>query len=398
MNKQFILKLALKNILTHKLRSFLTFLGIGIGITAIVFLVAFAFGLEKLVTDEVTGGDAFKLVEVGTGNSQIIKIDQRVVEQIKQFSNVKKAEIIINAAASAQKGQNNKMDLSFYGTSPQYLDWLGLKVKWGRSLTDSLASNEVVINTACLKFLGLSPESAINQKAVFDITIPQEISGEQKIVVSDQEFKIVGLIEDEAKPNAYINYQKLIELGAKNYSQVKVELNNKSQVPILRAQIENLGLKTQYVGDTVGQISEVFGVFKIILATFGLVALLVAVLGMFNTLTISLLERTREIALMKILGMRKKDINRLFLVEAILFGLIGGLAGLISGLAFGRLANQILNYFAIQAGGSPTSIFYYPLWFMFLMFVFSLLVGLLTGLYPAKRAAKLDALDVLRYE
>lgn len=101
---------------------------------------------------------------------------------------------------------------------------------------------------------------------------------------------------------------------------------------------------------------------------------------------------------MKILGMRKKDINRLFLVEAILFGLIGGLAGLISGLAFGRLANQILNYFAIQAGGSPTSIFYYPLWFMFLMFVFSLLVGLLTGLYPAKRAAKLDALDVLRYE
>ena len=398
MNKQFMLEMALKNIVTHKLRSFLTFLGIGIGITAIVFLVSFGFGLERVVTNEVTGGDAFKLVDVGTGNSQIITINQKSLDQIKQFSNVQSVEPIINSVAYAEKDTNSRMDLSFYGTSAKYLDWLGVKTKWGDINLNSDQASNIIVNKAYLNFLDISPQDAIGQKVVFNIIIPENISGNEKTEVKDQEFKIVGVIDDDSKPVAYINFSKLLDLGAVNYSQLKVEVKDKNQVASLRSQIENIGYKTQYVGDTVNQIGEVFNIFKIILAAFGFVALLVASLGMFNTLTISLLERTREITLMKILGMRKKDINRLFLVEAILFGLVGGAAGIILGFIFGSLANSILNYFAVRSGGDATSIFYYPFWFMLSMIGFSILIGLLTGLYPAKRASKLDALDVLRYE
>ena len=398
MNKQFLLKMAIRNILTHKLRSFLTLLGIGIGVTAIVFLVSFGFGLERVVTNEVTGGDAFKLVDVGTGNSQIITINQNSLDQIKQFSNVQSVEPIINSVAYAEKDTNSRMDLSFYGTSAKYLDWLGVKTKWGDINLNSDQASNIIVNTAYLNFLVSSPQDAIGQKVVFNIIIPENISGNEKTEVKDQEFKIVGVIDDDSKPVAYINFSKLLDLGAVNYSQLKVEVKDKNQVASLRSQIENIGYKTQYVGDTVNQIGEVFNIFKIILAAFGFVALLVASLGMFNTLTISLLERTREITLMKILGMRKKDINRLFLVEAILFGLVGGAAGIILGFIFGSLANSILNYFAVRSGGDATSIFYYPFWFMLSMIGFSILIGLLTGLYPAKRASKLDALDVLRYE
>jgi len=354
--------------------------------------------LERLVTNEVTGGDAFKLIDVGTGNSQIVTINQKSIEQIKSFANVSSVEPIINIVAYARKDEASKMDLSFYGTSSSYIEWLGIKTKWGQNNIEAEKANNIVVNTAYLDFLTVSPENAVGKKVSFDLIIPEEITGSEKAEVLNQEYSIVGVIDDNSKPAAYVNYNNLTSLGAQNYSQAKIEVANKDQVGSLRAQIENIGFKTQYVGDTVNQIGEVFGIFKIILAAFGFVALIVAALGMFNTLTISLLERTREIALMKILGMRKKDINRLFLSEAIIFGTVGGVAGIILGSVFGSLANLILNYFAVRAGGDTTSIFYYPFWFMVSMVVFSIVIGVLTGLYPAKRASKLDALDVLRYE
>lgn len=398
MDKRFLIKMAFKNILTHKLRSFLTFLGISIGVTAIVFLVGFGFGLERLVTDQVTGGDAFKLVDVGTGNSQVVSLNQKAVDQINKLSNTKDIEVIINAGANARKDANSTMDVSFYGTSATYLDWLGLKMQYGQSIPNNADANDVVVSTAYLKFMGIDPESAVGKKVKFAVTIPQEITESSKINVAEQEFAIVGVILDDSVSNIYANYQLLNKMGAKRYSQAKVEIKNQNQVEALRIQIENLGFKTQYVGDTVNQIGEVFNIFKVILAAFGLIALVVAALGMFNTLTISLLERTKEIALMKILGMRRKDINGIFLSEAVMFGIFGGTFGILFGILFGFVSNKILNHFAIAAGGNATAVFYYPFWFILVIVFFSLLIGFLCGLYPARRATKLDALDVLRYE
>lgn len=390
--------MAFKNILTHKLRSFLTFLGISIGVTAIVFLVGFGFGLERLVTNQVTGGDAFKLVDVGTGNSQVVSLNQKAIDQINKLSNTKDTEAIINAGATARKDQNSTMDVSFYGTSAAYLNWLGIKIQYGQNIPNNADANDIVVNTAYLKFMGIDPANATGQKVKIAVTIPQEISGANKIDVAEQEFNIVGVIQDDSVSNVYINYQLLNKMGALKYSQAKVEIKDQNQVEALRIQIENLGFKTQYVGDTVNQIGEVFNIFKVILAAFGLIALIVAALGMFNTLTISLLERTKEIALMKILGMRRKDINGIFLAEAIMFGVFGGVFGIFSGIILGFISNKILNHFAIAAGGNATSVFYYPFWFILTIIVFSLLIGFLCGLYPARRAEKLNALDVLRYE
>ena len=159
-----------------------------------------------------------------------------------------------------------------------------------------------------------------------------------------------------------------------------------------------MGFKTQYVGDTVSQIEQIFNVFKIILGSFGLIALIVASLGMFNTLTISLLERMKEVALMKILGTQRRDIAKLFMFESLIFGAIGGILGIILGVVAGQIFNLFLNQYAIRSGGDAVRIFYYPIWFMLAILLFALAVGVLTGIYPSRRAAKVNSLDVIRYE
>ena len=119
---------------------------------------------------------------------------------------------------------------------------------------------------------------------------------------------------------------------------------------------------------------------------------------MFNTLTISLLERIKEIALMKMLGMRRRDINNIFLTESIILGLVGGVFGLLLGVLAGKVANIVFNNYAKSMGGEAVSVFYYPVALLACIVLGSFLVGVLTGLYPARRAVKVKSLDVLRYE
>ena len=138
--------------------------------------------------------------------------------------------------------------------------------------------------------------------------------------------------------------------------------------------------------------------FRASLAAFGLIALVVAALGTFNTLTISLLERTREVGLFKALGMDNKSIYKLFISEALIIGVLGGVIGLIIGGSLAEFINWILKMLAMRAGAEPLNVFVTPWSFALLVATFSVLVGFLTGWYPARRAVKINPLDALRYE
>lgn len=382
--------------MTHRLRTLLTLTGVIIGISAIVFLVSLAFGLERLVSREITGGNAFQLIDIGTGNSQIVKLDNEAIQKIKSIKEIKNVEPSISIGGKGKK-TDVEIDATIIGADKQYLNWSGFSPKWGKIIDEP---DKAVINTAYAKFLGEGdPNKYLGQKITLDILIPKDYSGEaEDRKAENQEFLISGIIKDETNVKIYTDYHNLTKLGVKNYSQLKAELVKPSDASYARKAVENMGYRTQYIGDTVAQIEQIFNIFKIILASFGLIALVVAGLGLFNTLTISLLERIKEVALMKILGMKKEDINRMFMTEAVIFGIFGGMAGIIIGIIFGIIANAILNHFAIRAGGDPVTIFYFSPLFLAGMLIFSTLVGFFTGFYPARRAAKVDALDVLRYE
>lgn len=397
MDKLFTLKFAFRNLMQHRLRAMLTLSGVVIGISTIVFLISFALGIQRLVTNEVTQGDAFLLIDVGTGNSQVVGLSDATASNIKNIANVSNVYSTATVGATAKMGDKS-MDTTFFGTSPAFLDKSGIQVYQGGPLTGK--GNELVVNSSYVNFWSANNKGdVIGQTVSFDIVVPKNLNGQpQNTDIPGQPFKVVGITKDDSAPKVYTDFANLKSLGVTNYTQFKVEAGNQNQVPEIRKQIESMGLKTQFVGDTVAQINQIFSIFRSILAAFGLITLLVSLLGMFNTLTISLLERIKEIALMKMLGMRKNDIQNIFLTESILLGAFGGLFGLIIGVGAGKIVNVILNSYAASLGGSSVAIFYSPVYLIVLVAAISLLIGFLAGLYPARRAVAVKSLDVLRYE
>lgn len=397
MDKVFLLKFAFRNLLMHKSRTILTLLGVTIGISAMVFLVSFAYGIENLVTKEVTGGDALRLVDVGTGSSQVVKLGDDSLEKISSISGVSRVETTINVAAKL-KDENRYVDSTLSGSTNKYLNWSGENISVGNYYQDGNLG-QIVINESSLKFLQKDKQEIIGKTVLVDIIVPKQLTDDgESLVIENREFEITGVTKDATNPVLFVSKNVLTDLGVTTYSQAKVELEDDNNSQVVRRHIENLGFKTEYVGDTVSQIEQVFSVFKLILGSFGLIALIVASLGMFNTLTISLLERMKEFALLKILGMHKKDVNLLFWLESIFFGIFGGLVGIVLGMLCGSLFNLILNKYAVSSGGEAVSVFYFSPWFILGILGFSVFVSILTGLYPSAKAAKANALDVMRYE
>ena len=397
MGLKFIIKLALKNLRFRFLRTVLTLSGIIIGISAVVFLAAFTFGLQDIVTTSIGGGQSFSYLDVGTGNSRVVRINDETVQKISALTDVKSVQKLVSFPAKAKIGGESS-DVSIYGTTPQYIEWQGSKIESGTMLVGS-DEGKILINDSFLKVSGLTVEGSLGKKYKFDFIVLKELTGEdQEKSVTGQEFEVAGVIKDESSPKVYANISAVEAAGIKNYNQLKVELDDKSKVAAVRRSIENMGLTTSYIGDTVAEVESVFGIFRLILVSFGLLALVVAVLGTFNTLTISLMERIKEVALFRVLGISRKDLRRIFLVEASLFGILGGLLGILCGVLLGTIANSIVNHYALSAGAESAELFTYPIGFIFLIFSISFVVSFLTGLYPARKAAKVDTLDVLRYE
>lgn len=175
-------------------------------------------------------------------------------------------------------------------------------------------------------------------------------------------------------------------MGISNYSQVKIVIDNKDNLEIVRRQVATLGFTSSSVADTASQINSLFSTVRMALALLGTIALIVAALGMFNTLTVSLLERTREVGLMKAMGMKSEEVKELFLTESMIMGFFGGIIGI------------LLSVLAITKGAGFIDVSYIPLPFIIFIILTSFIVGLLTGIYPARRATKISALNALRYE
>lgn len=395
-NKE-VLYIAFRNLFTHRLRTLLTIFAVILGIGAIVFLVSLGYGLQKIVTEQVVNFDAFSLVDVTPGDSSIMKINDKVVDQLKGIANVDKVEPVIGTAGKIS-ANNSLADVVIYGVSSDYLKLSNYKVETGKSLSFDKNSKEIVINKAVANLMTSDSKSLLEQNVKLNIILTKALTGKDEVVKADEQpYKVVGIDADNSTPYIYMPIQNLQGLSAIYYSGAKVRFASSSAVAGGRKIIENQGFNVEYIGDTVNQIDQVFNFVKLALGFFGLIAMIIAMLGMFNTLTISLLERTKEVGLLRALGANSSDIWRIFLAESFLIGIVGGLFGIVAGYIIGQVLNIIFSYYAEQSTGLLT-LFYTPWLFMLGMAVFSIVVGFLTGIYPAKRAVKINALEAIRYE
>ncbi|NCS32528.1 FtsX-like permease family protein [bacterium] len=398
-----LFQIALKSIWGKKLRSILTIGGVVVGIGAIVFLVSVGYGLQNLIVEKATGLDALRIIDVSTVKSQIIRLDEDSIGRFSSFENVDNVQVVVNVPGRVKVG-GSTTDTVVFGAPVEYLDLSGVKVDQG-SVYENDSSN-AIINSAALNVIGIKPEqyqTFLGKEVNIELVLLGELiatndSPEEQTVNSEVTLTIGGIINDDNTPYIFVPLKVLTDQGIHNYSQAKVRVKDNSQLANVRDTIESLGFSTKSASDTVQQIDQIFSIFRIVVSGFGAIGLVVASLGMFNTLTVSLLERTREIGLMKALGAKRRDIFALFLFEALIISGIGGILGVIFGYALGETGNYVLNTLAVATGNEPVDIFQTPVVFVIGLFLFSLLVGFLTGLYPSRRARGLNPLDALRFE
>jgi ABC-type lipoprotein release transport system permease subunit len=264
----------------------------------------------------------------------------------------------------------------------------------------SLPSGKAVISTGMANYLNIPLNKVIKERFKVSFIMVRSLLKEasNKLITQEVEYEIIGLIDDDTAEYFYIPIFDLERLGLQNYSQLKVIAKDKNSLKAVRHDIEVLGVTTSSTADTVAQIEDLFVNIRLLLGLLGTIALGVAALGMFNTLTVSLLERTREIGGMKTMGMVSEEIQELFLSEAMIMGFAGGIGGLILGYLMGGLTSFILSLFSVTSGVGYLNINYVPAFLVLFILTSSFLVGLVTGLYPARRAKHTSALNALRYE
>lgn len=262
------------------------------------------------------------------------------------------------------------------------------------------AKRVAVVNRSTLQILNLSENDAVGKKVSLTFVVVGDLIADQKekIESAPSEYTIIGVTPDEGTPMVYVPFIDLRSLGITKYSQMKLIVADTNSLAKVRATVEASGYGTISVADTVAQIDKLFASFRLVLAILGMVALSVAALGMFNTLTVSLLERTREVGLMKAMGMKSSEVKDLFLTESMIMGFFGGVIGLVAGTLIGKILSLILTAFSLVKGVGTVDVSFVPPVFIFAVLVLSVVVGILTGYFPAKRATKISALNALRYE
>lgn len=182
------------------------------------------------------------------------------------------------------------------------------------------------------------------------------------------------------------------------YSSVSVRVKNPAQVQLVEDAIKKMGFGTFSILDASRGLQQVFKVLYAFLGIFGSLALIVSSIGIVNTLVMAILERRREIGIMKAIGASDGDVRKLFFAEAGAMGILGGIVGVALGWMIGQVINFGTNIYLKSQSFPPEHFWAVPWWLVALAIGFSFVVSLVSGLYPAGRAARLDPVQALRYE
>jgi putative ABC transport system permease protein len=182
------------------------------------------------------------------------------------------------------------------------------------------------------------------------------------------------------------------------YAVLNIRASSPTAVAQIESSITHMGFATFSLIDVTRNLRTFFAIFDMFLGIFGSLALAVASLGIINTLVMAILERRREIGVLKALGAEDRDVRQLFFAEAGVMGLAGGLFGVLLGWAIGRAIQFATMIYLKRQGMNPPNIWSVPWWLVLGAIVFAVVVSLASGIYPASRAARLDPVEALRYE
>src|SRR3989344_4659063 len=363
-----ILKLSTRMFKTRKMRTFLTIMGIGIGIGAILFLVSLGYGLQRALISQITSSDALLSLDVVQGEKAVLTINNDVIAKIREFPQVKEIAPMVSLRGQILY-ESTTADAVANIASTDFLRFSNLKFSGGDIFDEN--KNEIIISSAVTRVLSIENPIAIIGKEIslsfLAVRVLENGQEELDLVPQAGTFMVKGVVDDDSSSFLFFPLERATGITLDAYSQLKVRVNQTADLDVIRNKILDMGFSVAALSDVIDQANKIFGILQIILAIFGMVALVVSAIGMFNT-------------------------------ESIIMGFLGGVIGIIVGVASGKIFNLILNILARNLGGNAIDIFYTPLWFAVTIIVFSTFVGLLTGVWPARRAAHLNPLEAVKYK
>lgn len=396
MNFDELIALALKSIATNKLRSFLTTLGITIGVFSIIVLVSIGAGIQTYVTKEISslGSNIIDVLPGSQGNpfggllSNTLRIQE--ARTIKNAINGVGHSTPVLQQAAILKYKNIKDKNAFAGgVSYEYpLVVTSLKLQEGNFFTkgqEQSGSNVVVIGFK-----------------VYDQFFKTGKAVGKRIYVGDRQYTVVGVVKKTGTSIGSFDRDNIVyipvelaqaQFGTTIVREIVVSANSKELTPIVikrinAALLRNLS-KDDFSVETADSISEtisnVTNALSLALGGIAAISLLVGGIGVANIMLVSVTERTREIGLRKALGARKSDILKQFLLESVMISVFGGTIGIVLGMLV-SLAIAIVLVSTVTP------------WSIVIAFGFSVLVGVVFGMAPAIRASNLNPIDALRYE
>lgn len=380
----------------RKMRTFLTMLAIGIGVGAMFLLVSFVFGLQDLVLHRVAPVETLSTADISPG--KLSYINDSSLNEIKNIPFVADVVPIINLNGQASVDDSKTFaDINVNATLPRFITYDGIKIKSGKNFSEN--GNNALITSSGVKLFS-SDDSILGREVYLRKLLPANSgSSDSYIPELPQKVTIVGIISEDETPALYIDIGTIKSLSSQlTNSGVKVSISDVQKMDEVKDRIAAMGFEASAVYDMVEETSRLFAYMQGIFSLFGIIGLFVATIGMFNTMTISLLERTRDIGFMRAFGATRKSVRNIFLAESALIGLGGGILGTVIGLIVATIVNNLLFFLALKVESEGFSLFMFEWWMVTLTILFSVIIGLLTGIYPARRAAAISPLEAIRYE
>jgi putative ABC transport system permease protein len=387
-----VYKMAMKSVKNNKIRSFLTMLGVIIGVAAVIASVGFAQGSTKSITDSIEGLGTNLIQITITGRNSNINVSY---EELQKFSDENSDEI--SALAPQVKGSvtvkvgTKSGDTTLNGTSPEYADIKHVGVQSGRYLLQEdidYRQKVAIVGTAVVNdiFEGSDPVGQtmkINGQVFKVVGVLQETADGADQTDDDQIIIPINVAQRLTQTSTIKNFS-LQASDAKYIDDVMAKLND-----FLVKKYKNTNsFRVLNQAQMLSTLSNVTNSMMVILAGIAVISLVVGGIGIMNIMLVSVTERTREIGIRKALGAKRKNILIQFLIEALMITGLGGLIGILIGVS-------IIHFIIGGLNIEPEA---YSIQWTLISFGISIIIGVIFGMFPAYKAAKLNPIEALRYE
>lgn len=422
-----IIKSACSNLMRNKGRTLLTIVAIFIGAFTISLTTGVNNGVNDYIDKQISGvgGEEQLLIQPKVsrifgedGEPEKYDADKKTssmmeqkaltesdLDKIKKVKGIEKAYPMKSASVSYISGKN---DEKYIFTSMPKLDSLSIDLEAGKSVDQKTEDYQLVLAPEYVKSLGYkSSEAAINQ--TIKIGVPATATGKETVL----EAKIVGVRNTSLVQGgvsllnralvdkiAVINEEGLPDTMRNQYGMIVAEMKKDltdKEITQIKKDLDKDGYSGQTVEDEIGMIRSVINAITGVLTLFGAIALLAASFGIINTLFMSVQERTREIGLMKAMGLSGGKVFMIFSFEAMIIGLLGSVLGILGAMGVGSIINKVAaDSFLSALTGFTLVQFSIPSSAVIILIIMG--IAFLAGTLPARRAAKLDPIESLRYE